>query len=195
MLAWHNRQMQNSNIPQPAPQLDVAEWLNSNKHIELADLRGKVVLIEAFQMLCPGCVSGGLPMAQKARQIFKPADLVVLGLHTVFEHHAAQGTKEALSAFLHEYRINFPVGIDRHNGNEPLPNTMRAYQMRGTPTTILIDRQGRLRWQHFGQVEDMVIGAQIMGLLAEAQVPAAAMASDGSKPVTGECDDGACPVG
>ena len=184
--------MQNSNAPQPAPELDVAEWLNSNKDVELADLRGKVVLIEAFQMLCPGCVTGGLPMAQKAREIFKPADLVVLGLHTVFEHHEAQGTKAALTAFLHEYRIKFPVGIDRHNGDEPLPNTMRAYQMRGTPTTILIDRQGRLRWQHFGQVEDMVIGAQIMELLAEAEFSTAT----GTTPASpSDCDENGCPVG
>ena len=184
--------MQDSNIPQPAPELDVVEWLNSNKHIELANLRGKVVLIEAFQMLCPGCVSNGLPMAQRARQIFKPADLAVLGLHTVFEHHEAQGTKEALAAFLHEYRIKFPVGIDRHRSAEPLPNTMRAYQMRGTPTTILIDRQGRLRWQHFGQVEDMVIGAQIMGLLAEAEVNTAAVESAANP---SSCDENGCHVG
>lgn len=178
-----------------APELDVAEWLNTDNAIQLRDLRGKVVLVEAFQMLCPGCVSHGLPMAQKARQIFKPTDLAVLGLHTVFEHHAAQGTREALAAFLHEYRIDFPVGIDRQTPGKPIPNTMNAYRMRGTPTTILIDRQGRLRWQYFGQVEDMAIGAQIMALMAEGEATPQKMSADRAGSTPADCDENGCPVG
>ena len=85
-------------------------------------------------MLCPGCVSHGLPQAQRARDAFSPKDLAVVGLHTVFEHHEAQGSRAALAAFLHEYRIDFPVGIDAQD--ERLPQTMRAYQMQGTPTTV-----------------------------------------------------------
>lgn len=44
---------------------------------------------------------------------------------------------------------------------------MAAYAMRGTPTLTLIDRSGRIRHQHFGQVSDLVLGAQIAALLAE----------------------------
>gem|GEM_PF-3133559 len=40
-----------------APELVVSEWLNTDSAPTLANLRGNVVLIEAFQMLCPGCVS------------------------------------------------------------------------------------------------------------------------------------------
>ena len=94
-----------------APELQVAQWFNAPAPITLSALRGKVVAIEAFQMLCPGCVSHGLPQAQKLRKIFPEEHLVVLGLHTVFEHHAAM-TPVALQAFLHEYRIGFPVGVD-----------------------------------------------------------------------------------
>ncbi len=151
----------------PAPELDVSTWLNSNGPITLASLRGRVVLIEAFQMLCPGCVSHSLPQAKRVRAYFRPSDLVVLGLHTVFEHKEAQGTEAALRAFLHEYRIDFPVGIDRQMGDSRIPSTMSEYQMEGTPTMILVDAAGIIRRQLFGREEDLALGAQISELIAE----------------------------
>ena len=76
-------------------------------------------------------------------------------------------TPVSLKAFVHEYRLTFPIGVDRPGQPGPLPVTMERYAMRGTPTLILIDRQGRLRQHAFGQVEDMAVGASIAGLLAE----------------------------
>lgn len=151
-----------------APGLDVVEWLNAPTPIGLADLRGKVVVLEAFQMLCPGCTQIGLPQLSRVREQFTPDDVAVIGLHTVFEHHEAQRSRAALEAFLHEYRYTFPVGIDRpdESGRGP-PSTMRAYNMQGTPTLILIDRQGRLRRQAFGHVPDLRLGAEIMALIVE----------------------------
>jgi hypothetical protein len=115
-------------------------------------------------MLCPGCVSQGLPQAQRARATFREDDLAVIGLHTVFEHHEAQGTVAALEAFLHEYRIGFPIGIDAQDNGVPV--TMRSYGMHGTPTTLLYDRAGNLRMHQFGHVEDMTLGAAIMLAMA-----------------------------
>ena len=149
-----------------APELEVSRWFNAPAPLTLAALRGRVVLVEAFQMLCPGCVSHGLPQAQRVRQVFHREDVAVIGLHTVFEHHAAM-TPVALEAFLHEYRIDFPVGVDTPSAESPIPRTMAAYGMRGTPTLLLVDRAGRLRQHHFGQVEDLVLGAQIAMLAAE----------------------------
>ena len=111
--------------------------------MSLAELRGRVVAIEAFQMLCPGCVSHGLPQAQRIADTFGD-DVTVLGLHTVFEHHDAMAPV-SLEAFLHEYRIGFPVGIDAHDQPDGMPLTMASYQLRGTPSLILIDRAGRVR--------------------------------------------------
>ena len=95
--------------------------------------------------------------------------LVVLGIHTVFEHHAAM-TPVSLQAFLHEYRVTFPVGVDRAH-ESGMPETMRAYHMQGTPTLILIDMQGRLRQQWLGAVSDLVVGAEIMRLALEHDDP------------------------
>lgn len=153
--------------PHPAPEWRIARWFNTPAPLALADLRGRVVLAIAFQMLCPGCVTVGLPQALRARASFPEDALAVIGLHCVFEHHEAQGTEAALGAFLHEYRIGFPVGVDAGAKPGALPETMQAYGMQGTPTTLLIDRRGCLRLSQFGHFEDMRLGAAIATLLAE----------------------------
>ncbi|OFW98721.1 MAG: alkyl hydroperoxide reductase [Alphaproteobacteria bacterium RIFCSPHIGHO2_12_FULL_63_12] len=175
-----------------APEWTIAHWLNEDRlnapaAPSLAALRGKVVMAVAFQMLCPGCVSHGLPQAQRVRAAFSAKDVAVFGLHTVFEHREAQGSKEALAAFLHEYRIGFPVGIDAGAPGGGVPLTMRAYNMQGTPTTILIDRDGRLRLSKFGHIDDLLLGASIATLIGEA--PAIAPEA----PAMG-CDPEGCAV-
>jgi len=174
-----------------APPLEVTRWLNSPKELDLGQFRGRVVLLHAFQMLCPGCVSRGLPQAQRAAELFKDASLTVLGLHTVFEHHEAM-QEASLRAFLHEYRIRIPVGIDAPGEGKPIPVTMEAYGMRGTPTTILIDGEGRLREHWFGAQEDMLLGAAIQRLLAELgpPTPRAPLA----EPSSSKCSGDGCSV-
>lgn len=154
--------------PRLAPALKVTRWLNTSSPIELEALKDRVVMILAFQMLCPGCAVQALPQARRVRALFAPDDLMVLGLHTVFEHHEAQGGEAALTAFLHENRIDFPVGIDMP-GETPasLPLTMQSYRMQGTPTLILLDRKGEIRKQRFGHTEDLLLGAEIMSLIQE----------------------------
>ena len=149
----------------PAPELVVSEWLNTETPLTLAGLRGEVVVIEAFQMLCPGCVAHGLPQAQRVQTAFG-RDLVVLGLHSVFEHHAAM-TPVPLAAFLHEYRITFPVAVDTPVPGDDIPETMRRYGLRGTPSLLLVDRAGRLRANAFGQVDDLTLGATLARLIDE----------------------------
>lgn len=153
--------------PQPAPPWQVERWFNTPVPIELAALRGRVVVLEAFQILCPGCVSHGLPQAARVRAAFPPEQVAVVGLHTVFEHHEAM-TPVSLQVFLHEYRITFPVGVDSPGIDDPVPRTMRAYGLRGTPSLVLIDALGNIRGQYFGQVDDLVLGARIASLLHEA---------------------------
>ena len=149
-----------------APTLDVMRWFNTPRPRALADLRGRVVVLHAFQMLCPGCVQGGLPQAQRISRLFPAEEVAVIGLHTVFEHHAAM-TPVSLEAFIQEYRLTFPIGIDRPAEDGPIPRTMAAYGMCGTPSLILIDRAGRIRKHGFGAEDDMSVGAEIATLLAE----------------------------
>ena len=118
-------------------------------------------------MLCPGCVTHALPQAKRVAELFADKPLTVVGLHTVFEHHGAMGLA-SLRAFVHEYRIRYPVGVDMPSDDgQPIPRTMQAYAMQGTPTTVLIDAQGRLRMQVFGVHDDLLLGAEIATLLGE----------------------------
>lgn len=150
---------------QTSPVWSVDTWFNHDGDLQLADLCGRVVALEAFQMLCPGCVSHGIPQAQRIRQEFPESSVAVVGLHTVFEHHEAMKPL-ALEAFLHEYRIRFPVGVDRPTADR-LPETMSRFKLRGTPSLLLFDRSGALRALHFGATSDMKVGAEISALLAE----------------------------
>ncbi|MBZ0223654.1 MAG: redoxin domain-containing protein [Dokdonella sp.] len=174
-------------IPSP---LQVSRWFNTPAPITLDALRGKVVAIHSFQMLCPGCVSHGLPQAKRLREAFPADQLAVIGLHTVFEHHAVMGA-DALAAFIHEYRLAFPIGIDEANPDGPIPRTMTAWSLRGTPSLILLDRDGRLCLSHFGQIDDLVLGS-IIGQLLErpAQLHAG---TTPAAPAPG-CDEGTCPA-
>ncbi len=147
----------------PIGELSVSQWIGAPPAESLAALRGRVIAIEAFQMLCPGCVMHGLPQATRLHQAFG-SELVVLGLHTVFEHHAVMGP-EALKAFLSEYRIPFPVAIDTPAG-AGAPVTMSRLGLRGTPTILLVDRAGDIRFHGFGSnVDDLRLGAAVGMLL------------------------------
>lgn len=150
----------------PAPPLIVDRWFNTDQALTLESLRGRIVVLHAFQMLCPGCVSTAIPQARKLNEIAKSIDgLTVLGLHTVFEHHAAM-TPVSLEAFLHEYKIAFPVAVDRASPDGPIPQTMAAYGFRGTPSTVIVDREGRIARHSFGAEDDLALGLILGNLLS-----------------------------
>lgn len=153
-----------------APALCASQWFNSERAITLDQLRGRVVLVHAFQMLCPGCVMASMPQAVRIWQHYRCAEagspLVVLGLHTVFEHHEVM-TPAALAVYLYEFRIPFPVAVDAAGTDGPIPKTMSIYGTQGTPTTLLIDSAGRLRKVHFGVESDERVVADIDALVRE----------------------------
>jgi hypothetical protein len=151
---------------QHAQPLEVVEWINTDHPLPLTSLTGKVVVVFAFQMLCPGCVMHCLPQAAKVHRMYPKDEVQVIGLHSVFEHHDIM-TIAALKTFISEYGYSFPVAVDKPSNIGPTPITMANYAMRGTPTVILIDKAGKLRFQRFGQLTDMQIGSYIGRLLSE----------------------------
>jgi peroxiredoxin len=149
-----------------APPIEAERWFNTEQPLSLEMFHGKVVVLHAFQMLCPGCVSQAVPQARRLHEIAKSIDdLVVLGIHTVFEHHAAM-TPVSLEAFLHEYRLTFPVAVDQPSSDGPIPRTMAAYGFKGTPSTVVIDRAGRIARHSFGAEDDLVLGLMLGSLLS-----------------------------
>ncbi len=143
-----------------------SQWLNTATPLSLASLRGRVVVVTAFQMLCPGCVINSLPQAKKLDTLFSRDDLRIIGLHSVFEHHEVMGPA-ALQAFAHEYRLNFPIAIDQACESGPLPRTMKEWGLGGTPSTIIFDRDGNLALKELGHLDDLRLGAFVGQLIAQ----------------------------
>ena len=152
--------------PLQAPELAVHTWFNTDRPLSLAALRGRVVVLVAFQVLCPNSIAQGVPQARRIHETFEPADVAVIGLHATFEHHEAYSLP-LLKAFIQEYRLKFPVALDSANVAGPIPHTMDRYNMRGTPSLVLIDRQGSIRKHAFGAADDLRIGAEIGALTQE----------------------------
>ena len=153
-------------LNQQAPELQVTSWLNSKTALSLESLRGKVVILHCFQMLCPGCVQHGLPQAGAIHEFFDPEEVQVIGLHSVFEHHSVMN-EAALRAFVAEYRIKFPIAIDKSAERGAIPLTMRNYKLQGTPSVVVIDQSGVVRMMHFGQISDLHLGNIIGRIIAE----------------------------
>lgn len=136
----------------PAPEWDIAEWINSPP-VKLSDWRGQVVVIDFFQLWCPGCKTFSIPLMEQWERDFAEdiaADrMKIISIHTVFEGHSHQ-TVDRLRKFVDERGFNHPVGHDRHDVDPRLPNTMILYGTRGTPEIAIIDKFGEIAYQRIG---------------------------------------------
>jgi len=123
-------------IGKKAPELQVSEWLQGNPE-NLDHLLGDVILIEVFQVNCPGCFLYSLPQAVDLHQRYSNKGLTVLGIATAFEdfelnnqdnlkllleqHIVVGETKRVLAENnrlidgLLPYHIPFSVAIDKIN--------------------------------------------------------------------------------
>ena len=205
-------------IGQKAPLLSVSEWVQGGP-VNLDQLLGRVVLVEVFQVNCPGCFLYALPEAIDLHRKYADAGLTVLGVATAFEDFD-KNTLENLRLLAERnevigetfkalnqhgqldqerlpYRIPFPLAMDqliechgevsenevfdfihgRLSNFDSLPevhrqqviNQVRGYleslryraetferfQLKGTPSQILVDKQGVLRVCEFGAFPDL----------------------------------------
>lgn len=152
--------------PQNPPEFSASAWLNAPEPRTLASLKGKVVVLTAFQTHCPGSLKHGLPQAERIAKGFSDDEVAVIGLNTAFEEREKQ-TPEALEAFLGAQGLSFAVAKDAVNGGD-MTETMAAYEIQGTPTTLIFDRQGRLRRHYLGRVDDVRLAAEVMAFCMEA---------------------------
>lgn len=156
-LAFAARQVrpvspQAARLGQPAPEWDVTEWINGDPG-PLARMRGQVVVIEFFQILCKGCNAFGLPLMRRLEEEYAGRDDIrFVMIHSVFAHHDRQ-TPETLRAFIGERGIRTSVGVDRHARGRSSPETMNRYRLAGTPVIAVIDKQGILRFRRLGRFD------------------------------------------
>jgi thiol-disulfide isomerase/thioredoxin len=153
--------------PLNPPKLSTERWFNTDSPPDLETLKGRVVVIVAFQTHCPGSNKWGMPQAQRLANNFSDDEVAVIGLNTAFEELGRQDAK-AIEGFIALHGLTFPVAKDKPQGRET-PVTMAAYELQGTPAILMFDRQGRLRRHYLGQVDDIRLAAEIMGFVIEAR--------------------------
>ena len=155
--------------PQKAPEWEVSEWING-EGVSLVSLKGKVVIVEFFQLWCPGCNSFSIPLMNKWHKTFSneidSGKLAMLSIHTVFEGHGYQNP-DKLKKFVKEKGIKHLVGIDAYKSGDKIPETMKKYRTGGTPSIAIIDKKGDIRFQKLGGFDDSVVEKFIHQLLKE----------------------------
>ena len=154
-------------VGRPAPSWDILEWINGYGG-NVDTLKGKVIIIDFFQLWCPGCNKFSGPLMNHWQQKFSNemamGQLVLVKIHTVFEGHNYQ-TVNKLKTYVKDKGITIPVGVDRHIGERRIPETMRRYKTRGTPEIVMIDRNGMVRFQRFGWFDPAAAESYLESLL------------------------------
>ena len=125
----------------PAPEFrGLTNWINTPPIASMQQLLGKVVLIDFWTYSCINCLNA-LPYVKTWHKKYK--DLVVLGIHAP-EFGFEKKYQNVLRA-VKKHQIKFPVAQD--NGFR----LWRAYKNRYWPALYLIDKQGNVRYMHFGE--------------------------------------------
>jgi len=147
----------------PAPEFDgVTDWLNSEP-LTLAELRGKVVVIDFWTYSCINCLRT-LPYIKRWYETYRNDGLVVVGVHT--PEFAFERVKENVEWAVDSFGIEYPVALD--NSYE----TWDAWHNRYWPAKYFIDRRGHVRFAHFGEGAYEESERVIRKLLAESDLPA-----------------------
>jgi thiol-disulfide isomerase/thioredoxin len=151
---------------QPAPEINIAEWIDQ-KPVKLADLRGRVVLLDFWATWCGPC-RFTMPKLKTLHDRFKKDGLVVVGL-TQFFGRAGQKvvTQTEELAYLRNYKkelkLPYPFAVALDSDND------ERYGVRAIPTAFLLDRRGRVRYISVGAsgADDEEFSRIIKRLLSE----------------------------
>lgn len=142
--------------PYPAPQLEgLDEWINSSP-LTWNDLKGKVVLVDFWTYSCINCIRT-LPYLKAWYAQYHHQGFEIIGVHSPefqFEHDL-ENVKNAVSKFA----IQYPVALDNHF------TTWRNFKNQYWPAQYLINQNGEVVYEHFGEGDDDVIENNIRFLL------------------------------
>ena len=154
-----------------APELTGRGWLNTGgDDVRLADLRGKVVVLDFWTFCCVNCLHV-LDELRPLEERFGDK-LVIVGVHSPkFEHEA---DPEALAAAVERYAVHHPVLDD------PDLVTWQAYAARAWPTLVVIDPEGYIVASMSGEghghglttlVEELLVEHEAKGTLRSGSGP------------------------
>jgi cytochrome c biogenesis protein CcdA/thiol-disulfide isomerase/thioredoxin len=146
---------------------EIDRWVNS-KPLTLAALRGKVVLIDFWTYSCINCLRT-LPYVKRWADTYRGAGLVVVGVHT--PEFAFERVPANVERAVGSLGVDYPVALDNGYG------TWSAWGNQYWPAKYLVDRQGHVRYAHFGEGEYQRSEDVIRTLLAEKALPKPVSAS------------------
>jgi len=134
------------------------KWLNS-KPLRLSQLRGKVVLIDFWEYTCVNCIRT-LPYLESWHEKYASKGLVVIGVHTPEFAFARLNANVARAA--KKFGLKYPLVVDSQYA------IWNAYSNRFWPAKYLVDKDGNIRYFHFGEGAYDSTERQIQKLLREA---------------------------
>ena len=137
----------------------IDKWLNSAP-LTMADLRGKVVLVDFWTYSCINCVNT-LPYVKQWYDKYRDQGLVVVGVHT--PEFPFEKSTSNVQAALKRFDIRYPVAQDNAYA------TWSAYNNQYWPATYLINAEGKIVYRHYGEGQYAETEAQIQKLLAQAR--------------------------
>lgn len=124
----------------------------SGKDVKLADLKGKVVLVNFWATWCEGC-QVEIPWFVEFQKEYASRGLVIVGI-------SMDDGWKSVKPWIKEKKVNYPIVI----GNEGLG---KQYGLERMPLTALVDREGRIADVHCGIVEKTAAQQKIRDLLRE----------------------------
>lgn len=154
LLTWA---VVNAGVGMQAPDIASQTWVNSAP-IHLADLKGKVVMVEFWTFGCYNCRNVE-PHVKEWHAKYADRGFVVIGVHSPefsYEHDLGKVTR-----YVKEHDIQFPVPIDNDF------STWNRYGNHYWPAMYLIDKQGVIRYVRIGEGRYQETERLIQRLLAE----------------------------
>jgi peroxiredoxin len=118
----------------PAPTFSLPD--RSGNMVSLDDYKGQVVLVNFWASWCGPCRQE-MPLLEELHQRYAPLGFTLLGINVEEDSSLAD-------SFLAETPVEFPILYDRSNA------VSKAYDVIAMPTTIIVDREGRVRFIHHG---------------------------------------------
>ena len=118
----------------PAPNFTLKSL--SGKNLKLSEMTGNVVLINFWASWCGPCREE-MPLLNALHKKYEPLGFTVIGVNVEEDVNNARG-------FLKDFPVDFPVLLDNQN------KVSKQYNVVAMPTTVVVDRDGNMRYLHKG---------------------------------------------
>ena len=137
--------------PADAPEFEGIEaWLNSEP-LTMKALRGRVVVIHFFAFGCSNCINN-YPWYREWHDAFQGQDVTIIGIHT--PETQTETDNELLRRSLATHELKFPVAVDKQK------KMWTAWYNGIWPSVYLVDREGRVRFWWYGELDWQGAGGQ-----------------------------------